>query len=332
MKLLAFSDWRIHSIEKLIEYLQGIKEKPDFIIYAGEDISRFINYFEKIASFSKYGLLVVAGNDEPPIVKSAISGKNVYDLHRKPIFADKYCFIGLEGATSPPGILLYSEKEVWLHLNQKMNEIPDDKEIIIISHTPPYGLLDVGIRFGIGHKGSKSLLKFIDKYTDRIRAVVCGHIHSQGGKITKYKHTLIINCASLDIEGEPGKLAIIYINGDTKIEWEYIYEWGPTPKEFEDLMKIPLVGYSRAKILMEAGIKSAEEVARLSPEHELAKHPYFKGVFELIINYAKAIIKGKPIVVGKHPFFENLADKDIYFLMQNIIRWEQKTVPLAYLY
>jgi len=64
---------------------------------------------------------------------------------------------------------------------------------------------------------------------------------------------------------------------------------GPTPKEFEDLMKIPLVGYSRAKILMEAGIKSAEEVARLSPEHELAKHPYFKGVFELIINMPKPL-------------------------------------------
>ena len=41
MKILAFSDWRVQDINLLIEYLDGLKELPDVIVYAGDDISRF---------------------------------------------------------------------------------------------------------------------------------------------------------------------------------------------------------------------------------------------------------------------------------------------------
>lgn len=126
MKLIAFSDWRIQSIEKLIEFLQRLNEKPDYIIYAGDDIARFNkvgdrsrkdsvssiihrgevdrykNYFEEIAKFSVHGLLVVSGNDDLPFVRSAIRGKNVYNLHGQVVVNGDYAFIGLEGSTEPP--------------------------------------------------------------------------------------------------------------------------------------------------------------------------------------------------------------------------------------
>ncbi|KKM72788.1 hypothetical protein LCGC14_1416990 [marine sediment metagenome] len=43
MKIVAFSDWRVQNIEHFIEYLKGLKEKPDVIVYAGDDLERFNN-------------------------------------------------------------------------------------------------------------------------------------------------------------------------------------------------------------------------------------------------------------------------------------------------
>jgi len=41
MKVLAFSDWRVQNIEQFIDYLERLEEKPDVIVYAGDDIGRF---------------------------------------------------------------------------------------------------------------------------------------------------------------------------------------------------------------------------------------------------------------------------------------------------
>lgn len=264
------------------------------------------NYFEKIASFSKHGLLVVAGNDDPPFARSAISGKKVYNLHEKPFIIENYAFLGLEGATSSFGSLLYSEKQVKDHLDRMLREI-HDKEIIILSHAPPHGILDVGIRFGIDHIGSTSLREFIDKHQDKVRMVICGHSHIQGGKSIMYKGIIIVNCASRDRIGCPGKIAKItfHISG-SNIGWEDIHD--RSPLKGEDLINVPLVGHSRRKLLSKAGVKKIDQLAKLSPNHELSRNPAFLGVFELIINYAKAIVAEKPIVIGIPPSFEKIKD------------------------
>ncbi|MGB9622777.1 MAG: hypothetical protein ACPL07_02920, partial [Candidatus Bathyarchaeia archaeon] len=41
LKILAFSDYRVHNIDVLLEFVQGLREKPDLIVYAGDDIERF---------------------------------------------------------------------------------------------------------------------------------------------------------------------------------------------------------------------------------------------------------------------------------------------------
>jgi len=335
MRICAFSDWRVQSIEALIEYLRRMDKKPDIIVYAGDDISRFNkipeenipdkliepylesspqkNYFEEIASLSRHGLCAVAGNDDLPFVRYAIRGKNVYNLHEKPLVVGRYAFIGLEGATKPPGLLLYSEEQVRTHLSRMLRKVPCDKKIIVVSHTPPRGLLDIGIRFGISRIGSTALRKFIDRQNKRVKLVICGHAHSQGGRAEVYKNTWIINCASHDYEDEPGKLAIIDIsNKNTNIFWDLIYS-SPVLKELDELLSVPLVGYSRAKALLEAGIKSVKQLSKLSPHHELSKNPLFRSSFELIINYAKAIVMDKPIVVGQHPFFKDVKNKNVFF-------------------
>ncbi|MEM2915705.1 MAG: hypothetical protein QXH91_09980 [Candidatus Bathyarchaeia archaeon] len=43
LKILAFSDYRVHSFKPLFEYLKSLDkgERPDLIIYAGDDVERF---------------------------------------------------------------------------------------------------------------------------------------------------------------------------------------------------------------------------------------------------------------------------------------------------
>lgn len=53
ISILAFSDWRVQSIKSLFDTLNNIENPIDLIIYAGDDLSRFIdadrNVFSELA-------------------------------------------------------------------------------------------------------------------------------------------------------------------------------------------------------------------------------------------------------------------------------------------
>ena len=138
------------------------EEKDNIQKYENETKSD-VNKFEKIANYSKYGLCAVAGNDDPPYYKNAINGKNVHNIHDNPIVIDNFALIGIEGAVSEIGTLLHTEKEVKTHLKNMVNRV-GNKQLIIVSHSPPFKILDFAMRFGKSHIGSTSLRNFIDKY------------------------------------------------------------------------------------------------------------------------------------------------------------------------
>ena len=72
---------------------------------------------------------------------------------------------------------------------RRLNEIlKNNKDAIIISHSPPFGVLDK-ITSG-EHVGSEILLKAIEKHDPRL--VLCGHIHEAKGE-KKVGKTQIIN-------------------------------------------------------------------------------------------------------------------------------------------
>lgn len=50
MKIVAFSDWRNKKVRTFLEYLGNLKEKPDLILYAGDDIQQ-INRVNSTLSF-----------------------------------------------------------------------------------------------------------------------------------------------------------------------------------------------------------------------------------------------------------------------------------------
>lgn len=71
-------------------------------------------------------------------------------------------------------------------LARQWAKIPDDTEILI-THSPPYGILDmVDDRYNCGnyHVGSKSLLDRIDQLKN-LKLVIFGHIHGGYGQIER---------------------------------------------------------------------------------------------------------------------------------------------------
>ena len=64
------------------------------------------------------------------------------------------------------------------------SQIPDDTEILI-THTPPYGILDKLDHSGSvpgAHVGSKELLQRLD-HLKNLKLVTMGHIHNQNSMI-----------------------------------------------------------------------------------------------------------------------------------------------------
>lgn len=110
LKILAFSDYSVQDIELLMDFIKKLKIKPDLILYAEDDVDRFVeykkdpktgtrgkiirNYFEEIASYSKLGLCAVNGNDDLPKHKHII-GKNVKNVQDSPFIFKNYVVIGI---------------------------------------------------------------------------------------------------------------------------------------------------------------------------------------------------------------------------------------------
>jgi len=271
LKILAFSDYRVQDIEVLINFIKKMKNKPDLILYAGDDIDRFIeyqidpktgkrskiirNYFEEISLYSKLGLCAVMGNDDIPNYHHII-GKNVNNVQDCPLIFENYVVVGIEGyvantADEGIGYHKFNENTLKKYL-ETIKQKNKNKKIIILSHSPPKNTLDFSIRFGQRNIGSTSLKSFIEKNNEIIPLVVCGHAHLQGGKNENIQKTVVVNSASHDDYGAVGKIALIDIhNNVVKIKWNLLHEG----------MEIHGIGRTKYDILKKAGITSVEDIS-----------------------------------------------------------------------
>jgi Icc-related predicted phosphoesterase len=232
LRLVAFSDWLVQDTSLVEEEIAKFPAKPDVILYAGDDISRFReqgkNLFEDLARCSKYGICAVAGNDDFPGIRKSISGQSVFDVHASPVILGDFAVLGAEGAPSAPGFLLHSEKEISSHL-ARQKRAAQRKNVILVSHCPPSGCLDKSVRFSLDGKPrsirSRAVRKFV-RANKRVRVVVCGHSHRCGGRHQILGPALVVNAASHDYLGNVGRFAIITVstNGKVKVAWREIVE------------------------------------------------------------------------------------------------------------
>ncbi|MGA2905650.1 MAG: metallophosphoesterase, partial [Candidatus Korobacteraceae bacterium] len=251
LRIVAFSDYRVQDISLLLDFLKKLEPKPHLILYGGDDVERFRvgkrNLFEELASFSAHGLCGVLGNDPPEdeesdgdeirlipdtkTLRAYIQGMNVYNVHERPLVLGKYAVIGSEG--SPPdkefgdvGVVIYSEQSIGRHL-QLAAKSARGKLLIVVSHCPPRGALDLAVRFGRRRIGSVALRKFLAARKN-VPLVVCGHAHFCGAQAQKLERSTVVNTASHDDFGAPGRIAIIEVRAGTVcgVQWHNLWELG----------------------------------------------------------------------------------------------------------
>lgn len=234
LRIVAFSDWRVQEVGGLVRFLKD-QVKPDLILYAGDDIQRFRppgkNLFEQIAKLSRYGLCAVAGNDDDPATRDLIAGRSVYPVHSRALVLGRFAVVGVEGAPLFPndtqnrnkGYLLYPERVLSLHMKRWDSSGLKDKKLVIVSHAPPFGVLDFAVRFGPRNIGSRPLREFLGSSPNSLLCV-CGHVHRCGGKSANLGKALVVNAASHDSPGNPGKVVIIQVKDGTPavIGWHKI--------------------------------------------------------------------------------------------------------------
>jgi Icc-related predicted phosphoesterase len=304
MKILAFSDWRSQNIDDIFRFIETISEPIDVILYAGDDVRRFhsdkINYFTKLAKYTRQKkVLAVIGNDDGQIGKSILQGKNVYDIHEEPMIIGDFGFMGLEGATSGPGFC-YSEKYVEKHLKKQYKKMKS-KQLIIVSHPPPHGILDYGIRFATEDEethniGSKSLKNFISKKDTQL--VVCGHCHSQGGISQKDHNTTIANVSSHDDTNAKGNFALIELNGNTEPQ----IQWCDTTQLIDpnSIMNIHGIGPKIASKFKKIKIETIKDLAKIQNLKKISQKTSFsEEQIQKIKLKARSVVENKTFQISE---------------------------------
>ena len=183
--------------------------------------------------------------------------------------------------------------------------------MVIVSHTPPYEVLDRGIRFasldeGSHHIGSTSLRKFIEN--SDVVLVVCGHCHSHGGLSEKIGGTTVVNVSSHDSIGSVGKFAIIELRKNRKVEIEW-YDTNELSGE-HSLNRIWGIGPTYSKMLNASGLIN---INQLAANQDLDRLSQLSGISSKLLNKfqlrARSIVENK---IFKTSEFEFPEEKLIY--------------------
>jgi len=214
------------------------------------------NVFEELAKHSRYGIVAIAGNDDSRIARLLIRGKKVYEVHSTWLKLGNYLIVGQEGSTCGMGMLgKYVEGDVALRLECALEHLKPHEKLIIISHSPPRGILDRAMRFGEASIGSLALRDFIETNADKVLLVVCGHVHRCGGMFGSIGNTTIINVSSHDDIFSKANIALVtlYPNGRVKTEFTQL----PSPLE-EALKKEQRDLEEKINSLIDLGLSKSE--------------------------------------------------------------------------
>jgi Icc-related predicted phosphoesterase len=286
MHLLALSDWHVQNIEILFDILDDANRPFDIIVYAGDGIGRFLtqdrNKLSELAAKTTLGkVLAIRGNDDElysidthsgreALDFDVFSGKGIIDLHDEPVIIDDYGFMGIEGAPMPGPGLAYSEMEIKSHLENQYKLI-GNKIPVLVSHAPPFGTLDIAIRMGQRHIGSKSIKSFIENVKPLL--TVCGHVHLYGGQAVEQKFGTVINISSHDKPGSEGNYADIKLDNHN-ITYELK---NTTDGANHRLYNLSQVGARRIKHFLEIGITELEQFTQKKNHADLLSLP---GVYQ----------------------------------------------------
>ncbi|MFB6199580.1 MAG: ribonuclease H-like domain-containing protein [Candidatus Nanohaloarchaea archaeon] len=303
MRILAFSDWRVQDIDSILEIADDLEPKPDLVLYGGDDVERFWedgrNFFSELAEKTKKNeILFVFGNDDIPsrLPEEFLDSDKITNLYEKPTEFGDYAFLGIEGSLG--GILsniIHTEEEIEKKLDEQMSQV-NAENIVLLSHMPPKGILDISQRYGEDHIGSLSIRRFIDR--DDVNLNICGHCHQFGGKSEEISGATVLNVSSHDTKGAKGNYAIIELNkGDLS------YELKTTEEGIDyEITQLTYVGEKRLESLRDNGFTELGDFKE-ERKKELCSLPQVGNKYaDLWIKEAKAIRNEDILVDGEERF------------------------------
>ena len=195
MRLVAASD--IHGDYAMTRRfgMATLGLKASAIIIAGDigpKTDKVLSYLSKL----EIPIYTVLGNDDFPMDVYILEDiPYVLNIDGKCIDIGPVEIIGLSGNPGS-GLAPPDEKKMEVTLQKAFTRA--SKPVILVSHLPPYRILDLATRHRVEHIGSKAVRKVIEQYKPIL--CVCGHVHKDGGKRAFLKDTEIINIAALENE------------------------------------------------------------------------------------------------------------------------------------
>jgi len=206
MRITATSD--IHGYEPFVG-------RGDTLIFAGDvtpmgketEVVSFARYLSTIALDFK-DIIVVGGNhdfllEQFPVLSKQLmgywmpyDGANLHYLCDSGVTIDGIKFWGSPW-TPKFGNWAFMKEDA--ELAEKWALIPSDTDVLI-THGPPFGILDYTNRYGATNVGSETLLKAYNRIDPQ--AHIFGHIHEAYGETTGFS-TRFYNVAYCDEDYEP---------------------------------------------------------------------------------------------------------------------------------
>ena len=252
MRILAVSDLRVHDIALVEKVAERVR--PDLVVYGGDDVVRFgpgANSWAPLAARTPLGLAGVIGNDCLRAHAVAFAQPRCHDLDRAPLLLDGLAILGLGGAPRDEadgiGYTLYTREEAENHLALQIAKV-GRRKVLLVSHTPPLGVLDVGLRFGVRPIGSSVVRDFLKR--PKVRGVVCGHVHSHGGQIAAVGSKVVVNIASHDHLGADLRYAVLEWDG------EHFTARAAIAEDTDAITRVRGVGWTTAQRLVGGGIRN----------------------------------------------------------------------------
>lgn len=215
------------------------KKQSNYLIHAGDccntgsvyDVRNFVYWFQNLKGFDDK--IFIAGNHDwgfelkYPWLYHYINDENLSQSDcvyledneltiKEPEFTKP---IKIYGTPWQPPFNNWAFNVPEKKLYKYWEKIPIDTNILI-THTPPFGILDeVYNREKLQHKGSKSLYEYVQKIKPQIH--IFGHIHG-GRALFEKDETIFINASVCTEEYEPiNKPIVIDFDFNTN-KWELI--------------------------------------------------------------------------------------------------------------
>ncbi len=212
MKILALGD--IHGLSSKVKQIVELihNEDLDLALVTGDltECGETNQAKEVLKPLEEFKVLAVPGNMDSLSVLKILEEKKI-SLHGKKEKIGKFTFAGFGGGIDGnEGNFLSSEEKIKKTLLELMH---NEKNVILLTHLPPFGLgIDISKSNG-KHIGSKAVKEVLEKEQPLLH--ICGHAHNSFGE-EKIGKTTSINIGAV----KEGRALLLELEDELK--WKEI--------------------------------------------------------------------------------------------------------------